>query len=101
MLNAHMNEGELGGALVDCATAGEIKEAAICAFVLARKAQKRHEYRAAENFAEKCLELLRGSAGTLGTLEQCAHPYIAVDGVLIPGLFHEGTVLRDLHMETV
>lgn len=94
MLNEYMDDSMLLATLERQSTPTETKEASICAFVLARKAQKQREDHLARHFAEKCLELL--SKRPLETLEECTHPYIAVDGVLIPGLFHEGTVRRDL-----
>lgn len=96
MLNKYMDDSMLLATLDRYATPAEAKEAAICAFVLARKCQELQAESPARHFAEKCIELLREYPTATDTLEQCAHPYVTVGGVLIPGLFHEGTVRREL-----
>ena len=73
---------------------GDFKTAAIFAFVLAKRMQKDGLLSSAESWARKCLELL--TKFPTDTEEQCASPYLSVSGVPIPGLFHEGTVRRDL-----
>lgn len=93
MLNEYMDDSMLLAMLERHSTPAEAKEAAICAFALARKAQEQQDDSMARHFSEKCLELL--SKYPTGTLEQCTHPYVTVSGVLIPGLFHEETVRRE------
>lgn len=70
------------------------KEAAIYAFVLAKLALGKGDKTSAEEFAGHCLELLKKCPTS--TLKECTHPHISVAGVFIPGLFHEGTVRREL-----
>lgn len=70
------------------------RDAAIVAFVLAKRAQNAGNRKEALRFGRKCLEFLEKYP--TDTLEQCASPYINFADVFIPGLFHEGTVRRDL-----
>src|SRR3989344_5287807 len=93
-LKIDMNVAELVSEISLRHGANQFKEAAICAFVLARLAQKNKDERSAKHYGRMCLELLVKC--TSDTPEQCAHTYIAVAGVYIPGLFHEGTVRREL-----
>ncbi len=77
-----------------CEDSGKYKDAAIMAFALAKRAQKSGDDAEALRLGRKCLELL-GKYPT-DTAEQCASPYITLYEVPIPGLFHEGTVRRNL-----
>ena len=72
---------------------GVSKTAAICAFVLAKRAQKADNSYLATDYGRKCLELL---AKCPQEIVDCAHPYITISGVLIPERFHEGTVRQAL-----
>lgn len=68
--------------------------AAVVAFVLAKRAQNAGNMSEAVRFGKKCLEIFERYP--TDTLEQCASPYISFSDVFIPGLFHEGTVRREL-----
>lgn len=73
---------------------GNYQDAAILAFVLAKKAQKADDDKEATRLGRKCLELLKKYP--TDTMEECASPYISVADVLIPGFFHAETVRREL-----
>lgn len=89
-----MSEGAVAHAFEANALSENFKEAAIYAFVLAKLALGRGEKEDAESYAYMCLELLKKYR--TDTMEECAHSHITIAGVLIPELFHKGTVLREL-----
>lgn len=70
------------------------KEAAVRAFALAKRALAEKDDIAAGHFGKRCIELLERCPTR--TLEDCVTPHVLYAGVLIPGLFHEGTVRREL-----
>ncbi|MBI3019743.1 MAG: hypothetical protein HYY60_00235 [Parcubacteria group bacterium] len=89
-----VSERWLEGAIETHQKAGDFKKAAVYAYALARLAEKDKDESRARYFTARCLELV--NQYPTDTLEQCASAEVSVAGVLIPGLFHEGTVRRDL-----
>ena len=88
-----MTDDELADMIHKCEIDRDFKKAAIYAFVLARRAQHVDD-KAAGIWGRTCFELLDKCPSD--TLEDCAQTNVKIEGIFIPGLFHEGTVRREL-----
>ncbi len=72
------------------------REAAEYAYALALFHRSEGHQNAAEHFGHCAIALLNECP--MDTLEQCAGLHVSIENILIPGIFHQDVVRRDLNL---
>lgn len=98
MLHETMTEEQLKKA-VGRVYFGNFQDAAIAAFVLAKRAKEMGDKKEFLEYSLVCLACIKKC--DTDTLEGCVHTHVRIAGVFIPELFHEGTVRRALESRAV